>query len=56
MTFQIVGCYDGMEEELDTADTKREAERLAREYLMAFRDGWAIWVQAAPASSASSMK
>ena len=30
-------------EELDTADTRQEANSLVREYKMAFGAGWTIW-------------
>ena len=32
-------------EEIDNADTKQEAERLAGEYRLAFGAGWSIWIK-----------
>lgn len=41
--FIIYGRYQGTKEEIDTAETKKEAEYLANEYRMAFGPGWSIW-------------
>jgi hypothetical protein len=38
-----MGRYRGRAEELDTAETEHEAQRLASEYRMAFGAGWTVW-------------
>ena len=44
--YSIIGVWQGcMPEELDTAETKREALELVREYRMAFGRGWAITIK-----------
>ena len=44
--FVIMGKLKGSEaEELDTADTKKEALYLQGEYIMAFGSGWRIWIK-----------
>lgn len=47
MTWKIMGTYRGRTEEIDSADSEREAQRLAVEYRLAFGSGWAVWVEAA---------
>jgi hypothetical protein len=42
-----MGTYRGRTEEVDTADTLREAKRLLSEYRMAFGAGWSLWTEAA---------
>jgi hypothetical protein len=42
--YRIMGSYQGRTEEIDTAETRKEANRLAAEYRMAFGAGWSIWV------------
>jgi hypothetical protein len=42
--FLIMGYYEGNGEVVDEADTRGEAEFLAREYRMAFGPGWCIEV------------
>lgn len=44
MTFKIMGEYRGNREEIDEAETKKEAEQLAREYRIAFGEDWRIWI------------
>lgn len=46
MTYRIMGSYKGRTEEVDFADTPGEAQRLLREYRLAFGAGWALWVEA----------
>lgn len=44
--YSIMGVYqDCMPEELDTAETKREALELVREYRMAFGLEWKIKIK-----------
>ena len=46
MMYSIIGVWQGcMPEELDTADTKQDAIDLAREYRIAFGQGWAITIK-----------
>lgn len=40
--YKITGRYRGRAEELDTADTLKEAETLVSEYRMAFGPEWSI--------------
>lgn len=40
--FVIMGTYNGRTEEIDTAETAREARRLVSEYAMAFGAGWSF--------------
>lgn len=42
---RIMGRYRGRTEELDTADTEKEAETLVSEYRMAFGFDWSIWTE-----------
>lgn len=42
--YKIFGRYQGVEEELDSFDTRKEAEAMANEYRTAFGAGWTIWV------------
>lgn len=42
--YRIMGSYQGHTEEIDTAETRKEATRLVAEYRMAFGAGWSIWV------------
>jgi hypothetical protein len=43
--YKIMGKYDNHDvEELDSADTKQEAEYLVGEYRLAFGTGWEIWI------------
>jgi hypothetical protein len=44
--FVIMGCYNGRTEEIDTADTEREAHFLLCEYRMAYGPGWQLWILA----------
>lgn len=41
----IWGRYRGRSEQLDTAESPLEAERLANEYRMAFGPEWTVWIQ-----------
>jgi len=43
--FQILGRYNNQTEEIDTADTKQEAEYLLGEYQLAFGAGWRLWIK-----------
>lgn len=45
MTYKIMGRYRGEVEEVDDCEDKREAERLAREYRIAFGEDWGIWIE-----------
>ena len=40
--FQIIGTYRGKSEEIDTAETAREARYLVTEYAMAYGQGWSF--------------
>ena len=42
--FKVMGRYNNMTEELDTADTREDAEFLLDEYCTAFGDGWELWI------------
>lgn len=45
MTYVLMYEYGGEEEELDTADTKQEADFLLKEYRLAFRNqANRVWV------------
>ncbi len=44
--YAIMGRSEYGKEEIDTADTLTEANRLAGEYRLAFGAGWSIWVAA----------
>ncbi len=44
-TYQIWGRSAHGKECIDTADTRKEALILAREYRLAFGSGWRIWVR-----------
>lgn len=39
-----MGEYRGSTEEVDTAETNKEAEYLAREYRISFGEDWRIWI------------
>lgn len=43
MTIKIMGRYQGITEELDTANNESSAEYLINEYRMAFGSEWHIW-------------
>jgi hypothetical protein len=44
--FRIMGRYcDGPAEEIDTAETKDEADYLEGEYELAFGGSWLIWTE-----------
>jgi len=43
--YRIMGKYKGLTEELDTADTLREAEYLRAEYSMAYKGTYTIWIE-----------
>lgn len=43
--FKIMGKYKGATEELDTADTMKEAEYLRAEYAMAYKGIYTIWIE-----------
>jgi hypothetical protein len=42
---KIMGRYNGVTEELDTAKDQQEAEYLLGEYRLAFGAGWTIWIK-----------
>jgi hypothetical protein len=42
--FKIMGRYKNVEEEIDEADTREDAEFLLDEYCMAYGDGWELWI------------
>lgn len=45
--FKIIGIMNGREaEELDTAETEKEANYLRNEYALAFGAGWTIYIEA----------
>lgn len=41
--YKIYGKSSYGTEELDTAETKEEANYLVKEYVLAFGAGWTIW-------------
>jgi hypothetical protein len=43
--FRIMGEFGGKTEELDDTACRKEAERLAREYRVAFGESWRVWVE-----------
>ncbi len=43
--FTIYGTYRGKKAEIDTADTRQEADRLATEYRLAFGSAWIITIK-----------
>lgn len=43
--FRIMGSYRGVVEELDDTECRKEAEKLAREYRVAFGESWRVWVE-----------
>lgn len=45
ITYRIMGRYRGRKEEIDRADSLREADRLLAEYRMAFGAEWELWVE-----------
>ena len=45
MTIKIMGRYNGVTEELDTANNENSAEYLVNEYRIAFGTGWHIWTE-----------
>ena len=43
--FKIMGRYGyGRAEEIDSAETRKEAEAMLREYRIAFGAGWQLWI------------
>jgi hypothetical protein len=45
-TYRIMGRYEGLcAEELDSCDSREEAERLRGEYIVAFGNAWVVWVE-----------
>lgn len=43
--YKIMGKYQGREaEEIDSANTMKDAQYLLQEYLMAFGPGWRLWI------------
>lgn len=45
MKYKIMGRHCGETEEIDSADTMREAQYLANEYRIAFGAGWQIFIK-----------
>lgn len=44
--FKIMGKLPGLEtEEIDSADTMKEARYLLKEYRMAFGPEWSLWIK-----------
>ncbi len=44
--YKIMGKYQNAPmEEIDEADSYREAKTLLREYQMAFGEGWSLWLK-----------
>lgn len=43
--YRIMGNYRRSTEELDHADSEKEANRLRNEYAMAFGKDWQVWVE-----------
>ena len=43
--YKIIGVYNGQREEVDTADTRKQAEYLAGEYRLAFGKDWIITIK-----------
>ena len=43
--YKIMGRYgNGRAEEVDSADTRKEAEYLLAEYRLAYGAGWRLWI------------
>ena len=42
-TYKIYGRYNGNVEEIDTADSRKEAKYMVAEYQMAYGADWVIW-------------
>jgi hypothetical protein len=40
--YRIMGKYRGKTEEIDTAETRKEADRLVEEYRVAFGSQWVV--------------
>ena len=45
--YLIMGKYEGNTEEIDCAETLKEAMYLKSEYKLAFGNGWYIWIKRA---------
>lgn len=43
--FRIMGELNGNTEQIDDTECRKEAEKLAREYRVAFGESWRIWVE-----------
>jgi hypothetical protein len=43
-TYRIMGKSSFGTEEIDSADTRQEAEYLLAEYRLAFGPGWVLWI------------
>lgn len=43
--FVILGRYHGRTEEIDSFSSRKEAERMLVEYMMAFGPSWTLWIQ-----------
>jgi hypothetical protein len=45
MTYKIMGKYRSEVEEIDSCESKKEADILLQEYRMAFGMSWRVWVE-----------
>lgn len=45
MVYKIIGRYAGQTEEVDEAETRKEARYLLNEYRLAFGAGWSLWIK-----------
>lgn len=43
--FLIMGKYRGRVEEIDSFSSRKEAERMLREYILAFGPSWTLWIE-----------
>lgn len=43
--FKIFGIYEGHGEVVDEFDTEEEAEKMLKEYKMAFGSGWYLYIK-----------
>lgn len=44
-TYKIMGRYNGQTEEVDEAETRKDAQYLLSEYKLAFGAGWSLWIK-----------
>lgn len=43
--YRIMGKYKGQTEEIDTAETEKEAQYLQGEYQLAYGAQWQVWIE-----------